>query len=211
MPAFFVDMHYVSLGSFVALGEMWQYEKSMNKLVPITIGLQVVGGLFLLVLYIVKPTGANPEKPFVELKHFSKKYGPIKAVNALGSTLIDRARQLCNREQCIQEKYSGNRGNYITLASASRRDPCQNFRAPDCDRMRIRRELTRVLKYIDSCTIEGQVKIKNRVRIRVKCGSVSDFVSVVPARQGTAWRITADDRYPGLLPNLYKSATTGNR
>ena len=75
--------------------------------------------------------------------------------------------------------------------------------------MRIRRELTRVLKYIDSCTIEGQVKIKNRVRIRVKCGSVSDFVSVVPARQGTAWRITADDRYPGLLPNLYKKRHDG--
>lgn len=185
--------------------------ESMKKIIPITIALQVIGIFVLAVVYMLKPTGGDPGAPFTELQMFVKKYGPPKAVNALGNDLLERSKLLCNREQCIQNKYGGNRGNYITLASASRRDPCQNYRASDCDVTKIRMELTRVLKHVDSCTIKGKVKIKNRVRIRVKCGSISDFISVVPNAQGTGWRITADEKYPGLLPNLYKGSRGGNR
>ncbi len=183
----------------------------MKKIIPITITVQVIGVFVLAAIYFLKPTGGDPAAPFEELKAFVEKYGPAKAVNALGNDMLEQSKRLCNREQCIQNKYSGNRGNYITLASASRRDPCQNYRAGECDVTKIRMELTRVLKNIDSCTIEGKVKIKSRVRIRVKCGSISDFVSVKPNRTATGWRIVADEKYPGLLPNLYKGSTGGNR
>jgi len=192
------------------IGILWQ-NWYMKKIIPITIALQVIGIFALGIVYLLKPTGGDPGAPFTELQMFVKKYGPPKAVNALGNELLQRAKYLCNREQCIQNKFRGNRGNYITLASASRRDPCQSYRASDCDVTKIRMELTRVLKYVDSCNIEGKVKIKNRVRIRVKCGSVSDFVSVMPNANGTGWRITADEKYPGLLPNLYKGSRGGNR
>ena len=183
----------------------------MKKIIPITIAIQVIGVFVLAAIYLLRPTGGDPAAPFEELKAFVEKYGPPKAVNALGNDMLQQSKRLCNREQCIQNKYGGNRGNYITLASASRRDPCQTYRAGECDVTKIRMELTRVLKNIDSCTIEGKVKIKNRVRIRVKCGSISDFVSVKPNQAGTGWRIVADEKYPGLLPNLYKGSTGGNR
>ena len=183
----------------------------MKKLIPITLAAQAIGVFVLIILYMVRPTGGDPAAPFEELKVFVQAYGPAKAVNALGNELLDQSKLLCNREQCIQNKYGGNRGNYITLASASRRDPCQNYRVGECDVTKIRSELTRVLKYIDGCTIEGKVKIKSRVRIRVKCGSVSDFVSVKPNTAGTGWRIAADQKYPGLLPRLYMSSRGGKR
>ena len=183
----------------------------MKKLIPITFAAQIIGVFILLGIYILKPTGGDPAAPFEELKSFVQTYGPAKAVNALGNELLEQSKTLCNREQCIQNKYGGNRGNYITLASASRRDPCQSYRVGECDVTKIRSELTRVLKYIDGCTIEGKVKIKSRVRIRVKCGSVSDFVSVKPNAMGNGWRIAADEKYPGLLPQLYKSSRGGKR
>ena len=61
----------------------------MKKIIPITIALQVIGIFGLGIVYLLTPTGGDPGAPFTELQMFVKKYGPPKAVNALGNELLE--------------------------------------------------------------------------------------------------------------------------
>ena len=111
-----------------------------------------------------------------------------------------KAKYLCNREQCIQNKFRGNRGNYITLAQRVVGIRA-NLSCIGCDVTKIRMELTRVLKHVDSCNIEGKVNKEPRP-YQSEMWQCVGFCECDAQCSGTGWRITADEKYPGLLPCL---------
>ena len=174
----------------------------MNRLIQITLAVQVVGFVVLAVWWVLKPTGADPSVPFVQLQQYVQKYGPQRGVDVLGSSIFAKASKLCRREACIQARYGGNRGKWLTVTAATQRDPCLNFVHPPCGQTAIRSKLKRVLSRINSCSVVGQLKRHGDVRLRVQCGGVNDFVTVTQSPQGH-WILAGDDQYPGFLPRLH--------
>ena len=180
----------------------------MNRLIQITIALQTAGILIFLIWLVMRPTGADPSLPFLELQAFTERYGPGKAVGALGPNIFSKASALCRREACIQARYGGNRGRWLTVTAAKQRDPCQTYQHPPCGRTAISRELRRVVALIGRCEVKGSLKRTSDVRLRVQCDGVQDFVTV--ERNGrNGWSLVGDERYPGFLPRLH--AATVNR
>ena len=179
-----------------------------NRLVQLTIALQAAFLAILAIWWLVKPSGADPSEPFIILQHFAQKYGPARSVDALGPNIFIKASALCRREACIQARYGGNRGRWLTVTAAKQRDPCVTYQHPPCGRTAIRRELKKVLTRISSCRVQGMLKRTSDVRLRVQCGNVQDFVTV-QSDVGGRWILAGDERYPGFLPRLH--AATVNR
>ena len=174
----------------------------MNKIVQITLAVQAVGIVVLGVWWVLKPDGVDPALPFLQLQQYVQKHGPQRGVDLLGTNIFSKASALCRREACIQARYGGNRGRWLTVTAAKQRDPCRNFVHPPCGPTAIRRKLKRVLGRIGSCTVVGQLKRQNDVRLRVQCGGVNDFVTVTRSPHGY-YMLSGDDQYPGFLPRLH--------
>ena len=177
----------------------------MNRLIQITMVLQAVGISIFFVWLIMRPTGVDPSQPFLELQAFTDRYGPQKAVNALGATLFTQAANLCRREACIQARYGGNRGRWLTVTAAKQRDPCSSFQPPSrCGRTMISHELKKVVGRVNRCSVVGRLKRGSKVRLRVDCDGVQDFVTV-ERRGPDGWAIVGDERYPGFLPRVHSA------
>lgn len=181
----------------------------MTKIIQITFALQAVGIVIFFAWFLLRPTGADPSEPFLALQQFATKYGPDKAVNALGGNIFQRASALCRREACIQARYGGNRGRWLTVTAAKQRDPCLSFQHPPCGPTAIRRELRKILVHLGTCRVIGMLKRTGDVRLRVQCGSVQDFVTVERSMRGQ-WVLVGDERYPGFLPRVH-SATVNRQ
>jgi hypothetical protein len=178
----------------------------MNKLIQTTIILQTIGLVVFLLWLVFRPSGADPAEPFLVLQQFNEKYGPVRTVDALGGTIFEKASGLCRREACIQARYGGNRGRWLTITAAKQRDPCLNYMHPPCGRTAIRRELKKVVSRIGSCHVVGRLKRTSDVRLRVQCGGIQDFVTVERGARGH-WMLAGDERYPGFLPRLHAATS----
>ena len=62
----------------------------MNRIIHITLVLQAIGISLFFIWMVMRPTGADPSQPFIELQMFTDRYGPDKAVNALGPTIFQK-------------------------------------------------------------------------------------------------------------------------
>ncbi len=178
----------------------------MNRLIQVTFVLQAIGLTMFIAWLLLRPSGADPAEPFLALQQFEEKYGPVRTVDALGAQIFEKASALCRREACIQARYGGNRGRWLTVTAAKQRDPCESFQHPPCGRSAIRRELNKVVRRISTCQVVGKLKRSSDVRLRVQCGGVQDFVTVEQGIRGQ-WVLAGDERYPGFLPRLH-SATS---
>ena len=147
----------------------------MNRIIHITLVLQAIGISLFFIWMLMRPTGADPSQPFIELQVFTDRYGPDKAVNALGPTIFQKAAALCRREACIQARYGGNRGRWLTVTAAKQRDPCTSFQHAPCGRTAITRELRKVIGRVNRCQVVGSLKRSSDVRLRVECDGVQDF------------------------------------
>jgi len=176
----------------------------MNRIIHITMSLQAVGVCIFFLWYFFRPTGADPSQPFVELQMFTERFGPAKAVNALGPTIFAKASALCRREACIQARYGGNRGRWLTVTAAKQRDPCRSYQHAPCGRTAISRELKKVVSRINRCSLVGSLRRGSDVRLRVQCDGVQDFVTV-ERRGPNGWAIVGDERYPGFLPRVHSA------
>ncbi len=166
--------------------------------------LQAIGMSIFLIWVVMRPTGADPAQPFVELQAFAERYGPARAVGALGPSIFQKASELCRREACIQARYGGNRGRWLTVTAAKQRDPCVTYQHPPCGRTAIGRELQKVMGRVSGCTVVGRLKRTSDVRLRVQCGDIQDFVTV-ERRGPNGWAIVGDERYPGFLSRLHSA------
>ena len=177
----------------------------MNRIIHITLVLQAIGISLFFIWMVMRPTGADPSQPFIELQMFTDRYGPDKAVNALGPTIFQKAAALCRREACIQARYGGNRGRWLTVTAAKQRDPCTSFQHAPCGRTAITRELRKVIGRVNRCQVVGSLKRSSDVRLRVECDGVQDFVTV-ERRGPNGWAIVGDERYPGFLPRIHAAS-----
>ena len=176
----------------------------MNKTLQLTLALQGVGAVVFLAWWILKPTGGDPAEPFLRLQETVRKYGPVRSLEALPKDLFDSASALCRREACIQARYGGNRGRWLTVTAAKQRDPCLTFVHTPCGKSAIRREMQRILGQVVNCQVAGKLARKDTVRLRVQCGAVQDFITVKKHIRGY-WVLAGEDSYPGFLPRLHSA------
>ncbi len=158
-------------------------------------------------------SGAGPSGVFAELQRFAARYGSERAVDALGTKVIRNGMAACAQQACIQDRFRGNRGAWITQKTATRADPCASYQPAGCTTTEVRRALSRVMSRLHTCRVLGQVKHHSAVRLRVECDGVNDFVTLEPTGNGTGWRISseANGTFPGLLPNVYRASVARER
>ena len=176
----------------------------MNKTLQLTMALQGIGVVVFLTWWVLRPTGGDPAAPFLRLQETVKRYGAVRSLEALPKSLFEQASALCRREACIQARYGGNRGRWLTVTAAKQKDPCLGFVHAPCSKTAIRREMRLILGQVENCQVVGKLARKDTVRLRVQCGSVQDFVTVKKHLQGY-WTLAGEESYPGFLPRLHSA------
>lgn len=178
---------------------------SRRTLLRVALAVQL-GGLALLLGWWLWPGGGTdtPEAAFTELLDAVREIGAAPAVGRLGPEVFDAAVATCNREVCISERYAGQQARWALATSAAGRDACADFRHPECTPSKIRAQLARVLKAAQTqgCEVESVVRESPRPGLRVRCGTISDFVRLKKGAGG--WRLEASERSPGFLPEVYR-------